>query len=246
VEFFGYKFYICTVHYKMKNSVPAQATLLKSKELLDAETVATKLGINVRSAANLLQRWTNEGLLIRTAPGTYMSTFMEQDQERLVYQSLFRRFGSNMIRVGATALERIGWAKPSGIVHVAIPQSPSRPVPKIHNAVVYAVGAQTWSQWLAKSLTMDLDRPPVLHPLVQMLDFLDYASPIEMPTPDTINWDAVSKEPALIPAICKHEHFDDMEDTLDPQNYYSYVYGHRYDDSMPTTESAAASIPQDL
>jgi len=211
----------------MKSSVPAQAALLRSDELLDADTVARKLGIHPRSASNLLQRWTNEGLLKRTAPGTYMSTFMELDEEALVYQSLYRRFGNNMIRVGETALSRVGWAKPSKIVHVAIPQSPSRPVPRIHNAVVYAIGARTWSEWISRSITMDLDRPPVLHPLVQMLDFLNYSSPIEMPAPDCIKWDVVRKEPAVVPAICRLEGFDGMEDTLDPQNYYSFVHNNR-------------------
>ena len=215
----------------MKSSVPEQVALLKSDELLDAESVASKLGINVRSAANLLQRWTNEGLLIRTGPGTYMSSFMEQDKERLVYQSLQRRFGSNLIRIGQTALARVGWAQPTDIVHVAIPWSPSRPVPTIRNAMIYPIGPKTWGEWLANSIPMDLDRPKVLHPLAQFMVYLSLNSPDVMPAPELFNWDAIRKEPAVVPTICSFDKtLEGLEDAVDPMHYYCAQYNLRYGD----------------
>jgi hypothetical protein len=225
----------------MKSSVPEQVALLRSDELLDANSVATNLGINVRSAANLLQRWTNEGLLVRTGPGTYMSSFMDQDQERLVYQSLYRRFGGNMIRIGQTALSRVGWSQPTDVVHVAIPQSPSRPVPKIHNAVIYPVGAKIWSQWLAHSIEMDLDRPKVLHPLAQLLVYLGLNSPDEMLVPELLNWEAIRKEPAVVPAICQFDkELKGLEDAVDPMHYYSSIYHLRYGEA---TTPYTADLP---
>lgn len=162
-----------------------------------------------------------------------MSTFQEQDQERLVYQSLARCFGSNMIQVGQTALARAGWAKPSSTVEVAIPQSPSRPVPRIHNAVVYPVGAKTWSELISRSILMDLDRPPVLHPLPQMILFFG-GTQIKMPDPACISWEKVRKEPAVAKAICQlEEEFEGMEDTLDPEHYYYNVFSNRFGGTFP-------------
>lgn len=203
----------------------SKTQILKSREILNAENVARMLGITVRSASNLLQRWANEGTVFRMAPGAYMSVFAEIDKDRLTIQSLVKCIGKNFLLVGPSSLKRVGWCE-SDTLHVAVPLRPSRMTPRIRDTVIYPVGAKTWLQLAKKALQMDLDKPPLLHPLSQMLWWMDKDCPIEMPSPDRINWKAIEAEPQVTEAMRQHW-LDELDDSFDLELFYRMLHKDR-------------------
>lgn len=200
----------------------SKTQLLRSKDVLDNKTVAAKLGITERSASNLLQRWANEGTVSRTAPGCYISVLAESDKDRLILASLKKCLGPNIILVGASALKRVGWCD-TDVLHVAVPLRPSRSVPRVRDTVIYPVGAKVWLQLAKQSLQMDLHNPPLLHPLSQMLWWMDQNCPIEMPAPDRINWRAIAAEPDVQMAMHRHwpEH---LPADFDVKTFYEFLH----------------------
>jgi len=200
----------------------SKTQLLRSKEVLDNKVVAAKLGITERSASNLLQRWANEGTVFRTAPGCYMSVLAESDKDRLILESLAKCVGRNIILVGASALKRVGWCD-TDILHVAVPLRPSRSVPRVRDTVIYPVGAKAWLQLAKQSLQMDLHSPPLLHPLSQMLWWMDQNCPIEMPAPDRVNWRAIAAEPDVQKAM--HQHWPEhLTPDFDVKTFYEFLH----------------------
>lgn len=200
----------------------SKTQLLRSKDVLNSKVVATTLGITERSAANLLQRWANEGTVFRTAPGCYMSVLAEGEKDRLILESLAKCVGRNIIMVGASSLKRVGWCD-TEILHVAVPLRPSRSVPRVRDTVIYPVGAKTWLQLAKQSIQMDLDRPPLLHPLSQMLWWMDQNCPIEMPAPDRVNWKAIAAEPQVQQAM--HNHWlEDLPPDFDVRTFYELLH----------------------
>lgn len=218
----------------MKKTLLPKTSLLKSTEILNQENVARALGITERSASNLLQRWTTEGILFRTGPGCYMSVFAEKDLERLVIQSLVKRLGNSIILVGASSWKRIGWCD-STQLHVAVPLSPSRRMPRIRDTVIYPVGSKVWSTLSKHSLQMDIDKPPILHPISQMLWWMDRESPIEMPSPDRVNWNAIRAEPQVAEAMCKHwpDELKGQEKDLNVEFLYRMLHMDRLKGDLP-------------
>lgn len=200
----------------------SKTQLLRSKDVLDNKIVAEKLGITERSASNLLQRWANEGTVSRTAPGCYMSVLAESDKDKIILASLKKCLGPNIILVGASALKRVGWCD-TDILHVAVPLRPSRSVPRVRNMVIYPVGAKAWLQLAKQSLQMDLHNPPLLHPLSQMLWWMDQNCPIEMPAPDRLNWRAITAETDVQAAMHKHwpEH---LPPDFDVKTFYELLH----------------------
>lgn len=182
----------------------AKMRLLHSTAVLNKENVAQALGIAQRSASNLLQRWAADGTLYRTAPGEYISSFSSADHDQLALKAIAKRVGTKVILVGASSWKRVGWCD-SSVLHVAVPLRPSRPIPKIRNAVIYPVGAKQWLELSRHAVQMDLDKPPILHPLTQMLWWMDEdESPVEMPSPDKVNWKAICAEPDVASAMIAH------------------------------------------
>ena len=200
----------------------SKTQLLRSKDILNGANVAKTLGITERSAANLLQRWANEGTVFRTAPGSYMSVLAESDKDRLVLASLKKCVGSNILLVGASALKRVGWCD-TDCLHVAVPWRPSRPVPKVLDTVIYPVGAKVWLQLVKHSLQMDLDKPPLLHHLSQMLWWMDQDCPIEMPSPERMNWKAINAEPQVAEAMQRHWP-EDLPEGFDVSLFYAMLH----------------------
>jgi len=196
--------------------------LLMSKEILNDKNVAKTLGITERSAANLLQRWANEGTVFRTAPGIYMSVLADSDKDRLILESLKKCVGTNIVLVGASAFKRVGWCD-SDTLHVAVPWRPSRSVPRVRDTVIYPVGAKVWLQLAKQSIQMDLDRPPLLHPVSQMLWWMDQDCPIEMPATDRINWKAINAEPQVAQAMQKHW-ADTLQEGFDVELFYRMLH----------------------
>lgn len=196
--------------------------VLLSKDILNEKTVAKMLGITERSAANLLQRWANEGTVFRTAPGLYTSVLAEGDKDRLILQSLKKCVGTNIVLVGASAFARVGWCN-SDTLHVAVPWRPSRSVPRVRDTVIYPVGAKVWLQLAKQSIQMDLDKPPLLHPLSQMLWWMDQNCPIEMPAPDRINWNAVNAEPQVAQSMQQHW-AGDLQEGFDVELFYRMLH----------------------
>lgn len=228
----------------MKTSLGAGAkiSLLRAIEILNKENVARVLGITERSAANLLLRWTNEGALVRIAPGRYTSIFSEHDQDQLRLQSLVNCVGKNFILVGASSWNKVGWCD-SKTLHVAIPWSPSRRVPRIHNAVLYPVGAKVYSHLLKATLQMEMDKPPLLHPSQQMLWWMNIGCPIEMPSPDRINWNAIRAEPDVALAMCQHwEELKGQEKDLDVELLYRMLHLDRLQGRTPGRAEAVNAI----
>ncbi|MEX5747543.1 hypothetical protein [Massilia sp. X63] len=164
----------------------SRTQLLRSKQVLNSANVSKALSITERSAANLLQRWANEGLVHRTAPGCYMSASAEGDKERLILESLAKSVGRNILLVGASSLRRVGWCD-TETLHVAVPLRPSRTMPRVRDTVIYPVGAKVWLQLSKNAVSMDLDKPPLLHPLSQMLWWMSESCPVEMPAPTRMN-----------------------------------------------------------
>lgn len=200
----------------------SKTQLLRSKNILNSEVVAKELGITERSAANLLQRWASEGTVYRTAPGCYMSVLAESDKDRLILESVARSVGRSIILVGASSLKRVGWCD-TEILHVAVPLKPSRPVPRVRDTVIYPVGAKTWLQLAKQSVQMDLDKPPLLHPLSQMLWWMDQNCPIEMPAPERVNWKAIAAEPQVQQAM--YQHWDEvLEPDFDVRTFYELLH----------------------
>lgn len=200
----------------------SKTQLLRSKNILNSKVVASELGITERSAANLLQRWANEGTVHRTAPGCYMSVLAESDKDRLLLESVARCVGRNIILVGASSLKRVGWCD-TGILHVAIPWKPSRSVPRVRDTVIYPVGAKTYLQLAKQAVQMDLDKPPLLHPQSQMLWWMDQTCPIEMPAPDRVNWKAIAAEPQVQQAM--HRHWpDELPPDFDVRGLYEMLH----------------------
>lgn len=200
----------------------SKTQLLRSKDVLNSKVVAESLGMTERSAANLLQRWANEGTVYRTAPGCYMSVLAEADKDRLILESLVKCVGKNIIVVGASALKRVGWCD-TETLHVAVPLRPSRSVPRVRNTVIYPVGAKAWLQLAKQSLQMDLHNPPLLHPLSQMLWWMDQNCPIEMPAPDRVNWRAIAAEPDVQKAM--HQHWPEhLLPDFDVKTFYEFLH----------------------
>lgn len=232
----------------MKKSIPGQArtSLLHSIEILNSESVARALGITERSAGNLLQRWCHEGAVHRTAPGCYMSAFVERDHERLIIQSLRKRLGANILLVGASCLKRVGWCS-TDMIHVAVPLRPSRWVPKVRNTVIYPVGARMWLQLAKCSVQMDLDRPPMLHPVSQMVWWMDRCdSPVEMPSPDKMNWAAIRQEPQVAEAMKAHWP-DELKGDLNVELLYRMLHMDRLNQEVPgKAEPLYPELPENV
>jgi hypothetical protein len=216
---------------KKQTSTGGRSAILRSTDILNRETVAEKLGITERSASNLLQRWANEGIVHRTSPGCYMSAFVQHDHDRLILQSLVKRVGHNILLVGASSLKRVGWCT-SDVLHVAIPLRPSRPVPRVRNTVIYPVGAKVWLQLAKHSLQMDLDKPPILHPVSQMLWWMDKDSPIEMPSPDRIRWSVINGEPQVSEAMQQHWQ-GQLDKDLNVELFYRMLHMDRLNGDIP-------------
>lgn len=208
----------------MANPSPllSKPQLLRSKDVLNSKVVAATLGMTERSAANLLQRWANEGTVYRTAPGCYMSMFAESDKDKIILESLAKCVGRNIILVGASSLKRVGWCD-TEVLHVAVPLRPSRPVPRVRDTVIYPVGAKTWLSLAKQAIQMDLDKPPLLHPLSQMLWWMDQSCPIEMPAPGRMNWKAVAAEPQVQQAMYQHWP-EDLEPDFDVRTFYDLLH----------------------
>lgn len=210
--------------------------LLRSNQILTKDSVSELLGIKPRSAANLLQRWANECAVVRTGPGEYMSTLGAGDREMLILQSLAKRLGRNIILVGSSSWERVGWCEPGEKLHVAVPLRPSRPLPRMLNTVIYPVGAKRWVQLAAHSVQMDLHRPPILHPLDQMLWWMDETPcPVEMPSPDRVNWKAIRAEPDVAEAMLRKwpEHLTGPASELNVELLYRMMHMDRLTGAVP-------------
>jgi hypothetical protein len=208
--------------------------LLRSTDILTKDTVATELGITSRSAANLLQRWASEGTVHRTAPGEYISSFASENLEQVTLQSVANRVGNKLIFVGASAWKRVGWCD-SPVMHLAAPLRPSRVLPRMKDVVIYPVGARLWLQLASNAVQMDLDKPPVLHPIAQMLWWMNETnSPVEMPSPERINWGAIKKDPLIAQAMMqKWPELTGTAEELDIQLLYRMLHVDRLRGVVP-------------
>ncbi|WP_027866332.1 hypothetical protein [Massilia alkalitolerans] len=200
----------------------SRTQLLRSKQVLNSANVSKALSITERSAANLLQRWANEGLVHRTAPGCYMSASAEGDKERLILESLAKSVGRNILLVGASSLRRVGWCD-TETLHVAVPLRPSRTMPRVRDTVIYPVGAKVWLQLSKNAVSMDLDKPPLLHPLSQMLWWMSESCPVEMPAPTRMNWGAIAAEKQVQEAMYRHWS-EDLEPDFDVKQLYEMLH----------------------
>lgn len=181
-------------------SIADKTKLLTSPGVITQEKVVKTLGIKPGSAANLLTKWNNEGVLQRAAPGCYISSFAKDVRDKALIESLQSRLGEQMIFVGASSWKSVGWCD-SETLYVAVPIRPSRQIPRVKGAVIYPVGAKQFQLLLKNSTPGKNSEPPSLHPIVQMLWWMDKDCQITMPAPATVNWDKVDDEPRLKDAI---------------------------------------------
>lgn len=181
-------------------SLGKKARLLNSDNLLTRQFVANALKMKIKSASNLLTQWNHEGLVKRTGPGIYISTLNKNAEENLILQTVRNTFGNDLIIVGSSSWEKAGWAQ-SHDLQVAIPLAPSRRLPKIACATVYPVGSKMFQHLHRHSLIPSLSEPPVLHPVVQMLWWMEQDCPVQMPAPNTILWEKLKTNDELIETV---------------------------------------------
>lgn len=230
------------------SSIVSKVKLITSESILDRTTVANMLGITERSADNLLQRWTSEGILFRTAPGVYMSAQAIKSEQQLILKSVQKTIGGNILLVGSSSLSKVGWCK-SDILHVAVARKPSSRIPKIRNCVLYFVGAKKWLELAKSAVSVDLALPPILHPVKQMTWWMEIGSPVEMPNPARINWEAIRGEP-MVAQEMKRYWADDLSpeqlESFDVERLYTMLHADRLAGTTPgRAESEASSIDGD-
>jgi len=82
---------------------------------------------------------------------------------------------------------------------------------------------------------MDLDKPPVLHPVAQMLWWMDEIdSPVEMPSPERINWGAIKMNPQIAQAMMqKWPELTGAAEDLDIQLLYRMLHVDRLNGVVP-------------
>lgn len=181
-------------------SLKDKTQLLTNEKLLTQSLVAKALGLKPGSAANLLTQWSKEGLIQRTGPGYYVSKLVKDDNKTLLIETLEAKFGKNLVLVGGSAWERFAWCD-SPTLHVAIPTRPSRYIPRVHGAQIYPVGAKLHQHLLKNSVRGGGNAPPALHPIAQMLWWMEDACPVAMPAPAHIHWEKFQKDPELLGAV---------------------------------------------
>jgi len=228
----------------MTNSLIAKAELISSHDFITQDLVCKKLGIQPGSAANLLSLWNSTGILRRISPGVYLSSAAIDSSNELIQaqlSNLKQRVDDKFVLIGASAWERAGWCK-SSVMHVAIASRPSRRMPKILDCMLHPVGIKHSVHLLLNSVVDEQTGMFYLHPVKQMLWWMEPSCTVPMPHTDDINWSAVLDRVDLREAIAAQwKEFSDL-DTMDVSGIYEMIRMDRLTNSW----SGPAGFDEDM
>lgn len=201
--------------------INGKAELISSKEIITQKRVAEVLDITLGSAGNLLTQWHRQGVLHRTAPGLYISAYVKSEQKKLQIDSLKLLFGEDMVLIGASSWEEAGWCD-SEILHIAIPARPSRRMPKTFACSLYPVGAKHYLHLVRNCLPGMDENPPSLHPVAQMLWWLEPECPAPMPDPKDVFWEKFKHKRELNDAVSGA--WPEFENIMDVESLYEMIH----------------------
>jgi hypothetical protein len=184
----------------MQSKTKLIARLLTSKGVLRQQVVSRVMDIQPQSARNLLARWSAEGLIERVSFGVYISKFAKDTHNKALLESVRQKVGEDLILVGGSCWESAGWAS-SPTLFIATSVIPSKVIPKINGVEIYPVGIKQYVHLLQKGIKGKVGMPPALHPVDQMLWWMEEKCPVTMPAPSRIKWDAVMNDANLVTAM---------------------------------------------
>lgn len=228
----------------MTNTLKAKSDLITSRDFITQGLVCQKLGIQPGSAANLLTLWNNEGILRRISPGVYLSSSAIASSNDLVQaqlRNIKQRVDDELVLVGSSAWEREGWCK-STVLHVAITARPSRRMPKILDCMLHPVGAKHSLHLINNSCLDKETGMAYLHPVLQMLWWMERECSIPMPAPTDVNWNTLNDRVDLREAmLAQWPEFLEMP-SMDARAIYEMIYM----DRLTNTWSGPGGYLEDL
>lgn len=225
-------------------SLKDKTKLLTSHKLITQDLVRKTLGLKPGSAANLLTHWSNSGLIIRAAPGCYISALVDDGKRELTYAAIAECFGAKAILVGGSAWERAGWCD-SVDVTIAVPIRPSRYLPKINGVKIHAVGAKMHQFLERHSVPSEGSAPPSLHPIHQMLWWMQWGCPVSMPAPGTVHWKLFAEDKNLQRSMAQMWPELAKGDTVDVPALYSMIHMDRLTNTIPGKADDFTQPPED-
>jgi hypothetical protein len=173
---------------------------------INQDIVCERLGLQPGSANNLLSLWERAGILLRVAPGAYLSTSAfplpaKAAEFRIAKLRIIKsKLGGSMILVGQTAWELYGWCKTGSIV-AAVPVKPSGYMPKVLDGLLIPVGVNASNFLLSQAIRDSALGLHYLNPVAQMLWWMEADCKVPMPSPNDVNWKEVLANEELAAAV---------------------------------------------